>query len=342
MRTRSRRNELDVGDVDEGKGRESARARERAKRASERATSERAMDGLRTSTSALTLAHEDVRTRLIAHGVTRVTVTQELALEAVMRDEKDVVVAAPTGSGKTLAYVIPIACAIARDGDREGVMAMVITPTRELAGQVMGEMVKYCGEGACAACAGGGDGKAQEEAIRGGARVVVGTPGRIREFIGRKIIALRGVRIQVLDEIDRLLDGGFEGDIEAVMKPPGTCQTLCFSATISVALSRFLERKLVPGYVQIQHFGRDGSNVGGKVEHLSYASKGGDASVGAAVVEAVECYASERVDGRVGGQAIVFTETKVAAERLRATLTNLLSTVRAWLTFFTLASTRRR
>ena len=126
---------------------------------------------------------------------------------------------------------------------------------------------------------------------------------------------MKTVEIQVLDEIDRLLDGGFEGEIDAVMKPPGTCQTLCFSATISSALSRFLDRKLVPGYAEVLATGRGGSNVGGRVEHLSYATKAGDDATGIAVVDALEHYASKRVDGRVGGQAIVFTETKSTAER---------------------------
>ena len=134
----------------------------------------------------------------------------------------------------------------------------------------------------------------------------------------------------MLDEIDRLLDGGFEGEIDAVMRPPGTCQTLCFSATISAALSRFLDRKLVPGYAEVIVAGRGGSNVGGTVEHLAYATKSGDDAVGSAVVDALEHYAGKRVDGRVGGQAIVFTETKSTAERVRAMLTNMLTTVRAF------------
>ena len=286
------------------------------------------MEGLRTSVRDLEHASDEIKDALVAHGVTRVTVMQEACMEAAIGRGKDVLCRAPTGSGKTLAYVIPIAMAIERDG---GVQAIIMLPTRELASQVMTHAERYCGlswTGACALCVGGAAGKPQEDAIRAGACVVIGTPGRIREFIERRVISLRGVKIQVLDEIDRLLDGGFEGDVEAAMKPPGSCQTLCFSATISAALSRFLEKKLVPGYVEVHHSGHGGSNVGGRVEHLSYAAKGGDESVGVAVLEAIDAYASERVDGRVVGQAIVFTETKSSAERLRATLTNMLTTVR--------------
>jgi len=248
-----------------------------------------------------------------------------------------VVCRAPTGSGKTLAFVLPIAmmletCAMEV---KEGVLAVIVLPTRELASQVLTHAERYCGAEACALCVGGASAQPQEDAIRSrGARVVIGTPGRIKEFIERKVISLSTVKIQVLDEIDRLLDGGFEGEIDAVMKPPGTCQTLCFSATISASLSRFLDRKLVPGYAEVNASGAGGSNVGGKVEHLSFATKSDDESVGLAVVNALEHYASKRVDGKVGGQAIIFTEMKSTAERLRATLTNMFTTVRDSPIFF--------
>jgi len=278
---------------------------------------------------------DDVKRALAAHGIERLTGMQEECLAAARGRGTDVVCRAPTGSGKTLAYVLPIAHALeSRSG--VGVRAMVVAPTRELANQVKTHVERYCGErDACALCVGGAAAKPQEDAIRvHGATIVVGTPGRIKEFIERGVIEMKTVEIQVLDEIDRLLDGGFEGEIEAVMKPPGTCQTLCFSATISPALSRFLDRKLVPGYAEVLATGRGGSNVGGRVEHLSYTTKAGDDATGIAVVDALEHYASKRVDGRVGGQAIVFTETKSTAERLRATLTNLLTTVRKILLFF--------
>jgi superfamily II DNA/RNA helicase len=213
-------------------------------------------------------------------------------------------------------------------GSGNGVRATVTLPTRELASQVLTHAKRYCGEDECALVVGGASAQVQEDAIRRGARVVIGTPGRLKEFVDKRVFSLATVKIQVLDEIDRLLDGGFEGEIEAVMKPPGTCQTLCFSATISAALSRFLDRKLVPGYVEVHASGLGGSNVGGKVEHLSFATKHTDESIGIAVIDALQHYASARVDGTVGGQAIVFTETKTTAERLRATLSNMLTTVR--------------
>jgi ATP-dependent RNA helicase DDX21 len=290
-----------------------------------------AIEGLRKRVEDVRTLSDEVKTRLKAHGVERLTGIQERCVEAATTRGADVVCRAPTGSGKTLAFVLPIAMMLEKCANevKEGVLAVIVLPTRELASQVLTHAERYCGAEACALCVGGASAQPQEDAIRSrGARVVIGTPGRIKEFIERKVISLSTVKIQVLDEIDRLLDGGFEGEIDAVMKPPGTCQTLCFSATISASLSRFLDRKLVPGYAEVNASGAGGSNVGGKVEHLSFAIKSDDESVGLAVVNALEHYASKRVDGKVGGQAIIFTEMKSTAERLRATLTNMFTTVR--------------
>jgi len=267
---------------------------------------------------------------LLERGIERLTTTQTRTLRAARARGADVVCRAPTGSGKTLAYVLPVVGMVEECEVRgRGVVAVVVTPTRELAAQVAAEFGRCAEAGACAVVTGGASVQAQEDAIRvGNARIVVGTPGRLKEFVERGVIDPRTVRVQVLDEIDRLLDGGFEGEIEAVMRPPGSCQTLCFSATISASLSRFLDRRLVPGYAEIIAEGHGGSNVGGQVEHLCFSTKAGDEAIAMAVADALEHYASERVDGKVGGQAIVFTDTKATAERVRVTLANMFSTVR--------------
>lgn len=297
----------------------------------------RTMDDLGARVDALTcLLPPRVMTSLKARSIERLTTIQERTLRAARAARADVVCRAPTGSGKTLAYVLPIADALwcekeSREGE-DGVRAMIVTPTRELAAQVAAECERCCGTESCAVVVGGASAKAQEDAIKvKRAKIVVGTPGRLKEFVERGVIDLRTVETQVLDEIDRLLDGGFEGEIEAVMRPPGACQTLCFSATISSSLSRFLDRRLVPGYAEIVSEGLGGSNVGGRVEHFCFATKAGDDAIGMAVAQALEHYASERVDGKVGGQAIVFTETKLTAERVRATLTNMFTTVRVYI-----------
>ena len=124
--------------------------------------------------------------------------------EAAVGRRADATCRAPTGSGKTLAYVLPIAKMLeraARDGSGGGggggaVRAMVVTPTRELASQVRTQCERYCGEGSSALCVGGASAKAQEDAIRkGGAKIVVGTPGRMKEFIDRGVIEPRAVEI---------------------------------------------------------------------------------------------------------------------------------------------------
>ena len=164
----------------------------------------------------------------------------------------------------------------------------------------------------------------------GAGRCVIGTPGRIKEFVDRGVIKTDGVIAQVLDEADRLLDGGFERDVESVMTPPGgAARTMCLSATMPQSLARFLQRQLPPDHAVIDMFGKGGGNVGGSVEHLAVTTRPIDL-VGV-VLDAIDAYASgggqshrgDIDDGqsqRATGQTIVFVETKAFAEHLSGTL----------------------
>jgi len=284
--------------------------------------------------------------RVKAVGITHLTPVQERTLRAAVVDGRDVLVQAPTGSGKTLAYLLPIAHALARN-DAAGAAgvahapgspsAIVFLPTRELAAQVFAHATTHVTAAGFPAvlCVGGASDLPQIAAIRAGGRVIVGTPGRIKELVDRGMIKTDAVIIQVLDEADRLLDGGFEQDVEAVMRPPGgQCQTLCLSATMPAQLARFLQRRLPPDHVEVSLHGRGGSNVGGTVEHLSLSCHHND--VVATILSAVDAYAHggdvagageetknlghENGKNGVTGQAIVFVETKAYAEQLSGTL----------------------
>jgi superfamily II DNA/RNA helicase len=246
-------------------------------------------------------------------------------------------VRAPTGSGKTLAYLLPIAHALARlppaDLSTPGrPNAIVFLPTRELAAQVHEHAERHVAAAGfpCALVVGGADEKSQLAAVRANARCVIGTPGRIKEFVDRGVIKTDGVIAQVLDEADRLLDGGFERDVESVMTPPGgAARTMCLSATMPQSLARFLQRQLPPDHAVIDMFGKGGGNVGGSVEHLAVTTRPIDL-VGV-VLDAIDAYASgggqshrgDIDDGqsqRATGQTIVFVETKAFAEQLSGTL----------------------
>ncbi|MDD5111881.1 MAG: DEAD/DEAH box helicase [Candidatus Altiarchaeota archaeon] len=157
---------------------------------------------------------------------------QEQAIPVLMSG-RDLIAEAKTGTGKTLAFAIPIIEKV--DCDRREVQALVVTPTRELAEQVCGEIRKigYNKKVRVDAFYGGKSINPQAMALRKGVHVAVGTPGRLLDLIGRNVLDLKGVRFLVLDEADRMLDMGFIDDIRRIISyVPTERQTMLFSATI--------------------------------------------------------------------------------------------------------------
>ena len=156
---------------------------------------------------------------------------------------RDLVGQAQTGTGKTAAYGIPVLQRLLPDIRRP--QALVLAPTRELALQVADEMAKlgkYIRVRNLAIC-GGLPIERQIKALRAGAEVVVGTPGRIMDHLERKTLKLDQIRTLVLDEADEMLDMGFLDDIETIMSYlPEERQTICFSAVIPDPISRITKR----------------------------------------------------------------------------------------------------
>ena len=150
---------------------------------------------------------------------------------------KDLVVQSRTGTGKTAAFAIPIVEKV--DLSREGVQAVVLTPTRELALQVSEELTSIGrGRDVKVETIYGGDSMDRQVAgIRAGAHVIVGTPGRILDHLRRKTLGFGAVKILVLDEADRMLDMGFAVEMGQIMEHmPAARQTLLFSATVPLGI----------------------------------------------------------------------------------------------------------
>jgi superfamily II DNA/RNA helicase len=144
----------------------------------------------------------------------------------------DVLAKSPTGSGKTLAFAIPIVERTSAADPRPG--ALVLVPTRELARQVTEDIVAIAGPKGLtvAAVYGGVPLRTQADRARS-AHVVVATPGRLQDLLHRRMLDLRGVRILVLDEADRMLDMGFKPQVDRIVKRlPRNRQTMFFSATL--------------------------------------------------------------------------------------------------------------
>jgi ATP-dependent RNA helicase RhlE len=146
----------------------------------------------------------------------------------------DVLATAQTGTGKTLSFLIPILEEMQRTEGRDA-HALIVLPTRELAMQIEKSFlaIRTSQAQTVALVVGGMSEQDQLQTIRRGARLIVATPGRLEDFLKRKLVRLAGVRILVLDEVDRMLDMGFEPAIRRIVSMiPKERQTLCYSATL--------------------------------------------------------------------------------------------------------------
>jgi ATP-dependent RNA helicase DeaD len=150
---------------------------------------------------------------------------------------RDLVVQSRTGTGKTAAFGIPMVEKV--EAGREGVQAVVLAPTRELALQVAQEIAEIGrGRGVKVEVIYGGDSMDRQlEGIRAGAHVIVGTPGRVLDHLRRKTLRFESVKMLVLDEADRMLDMGFAVEMGQIMEyMPAERQTLLFSATVPLGI----------------------------------------------------------------------------------------------------------
>ncbi len=184
---------------------------------------------------------------LAARAYTALTPVQSSVIvpEAVGRD---LIVSAQTGSGKTVAFGLAMAEQILSGGTEApytvAPLALVIAPTRELALQVSRELMWLYGKARTriVTCVGGMDASKERRSLAGGAQIVVGTPGRLRDHLERGALDLSALRVAVLDEADEMLDMGFREDLEEILDAtPDGRRTLLFSATMPktiVALAR--------------------------------------------------------------------------------------------------------
>ncbi len=153
----------------------------------------------------------------------------------------DVLGQARTGTGKTAAFAVPIIERIKHSGKNTPPRALVLVPTRELAVQVRDEFEKLAHGRRLTSVPiyGGKPIRGQITKLQNGADVVIGTPGRILDHIGRSSLDLRSIQIVVLDEADRMLDIGFRPDIEKILRRcPRDRQTLLLSATVAPPVER--------------------------------------------------------------------------------------------------------
>ena len=228
---------------------------------------------------------------------------QRLVIEDVLAS-RDVLVQSPTGSGKTLAFGVPIADRLDSAGKRPA--ALVLAPTRELASQIVDEVdsiVRARGLSVAAVYGGVGFGPQIKRASK--ADVLVATPGRLEDLLQRGALSLKGVRILVLDEADRMLDMGFKPAVDRIVaQTSGDRQTLFFSATLEGATG-----KIAAAYTKNarRHVHAPKPDKRAVVEHRFVSVDSQSAKLSALVGELNE-------SGR--GRTLVFVRTKHGADRL--------------------------
>ncbi len=223
---------------------------------------------------------------------------------------RDVLGSAQTGTGKTAAFSIPLIVRLMQNREET---ALVMTPTRELATQVLDTMKKLMPPSAgirTALLIGGASMFGQKNQLRQNPRLIVGTPGRINDHLQQRTVRLDRTRFLVLDEMDRMMDMGFEVQIERIVKQmPRDRQTLMFSATISPRIE-----KTAHGYMQ-------------NPQRISVGSN--NTPIAKIKQEILRMEVAQKFNNLMGqlaernGSVLIFVRTKRGADRMAEKLTGL-------------------
>jgi ATP-dependent RNA helicase RhlB len=182
---------------------------------------------------------DPVRRGIEGAGFSKCTLVQAEVLPLTLAG-RDVAAQAQTGTGKTAAYLVTIFTRLLQDPPRQpgAPRALIVAPTRELVVQIAADAVslgEYCGLHVHAVF-GGMDYREQRSELALGVDVLIGTPGRLLDYLRQGVTNLKGVEVFVVDEADRMFDMGFIDDLRAISRrcpPAGRRQTLFFTATLS-------------------------------------------------------------------------------------------------------------
>src|SRR3954452_22329543 len=231
----------------------------------------------------------------------------------ILLEGRDLLGQAATGTGKTAAFALPVLQRIPPDGGRIEPLALILVPTRELAVQVSEAIYRYGRDLGIQVLPiyGGQPIGRQLQALRRGVHVVVATPGRAIDHIGRGTLPLDAVQVVVLDEADEMLDMGFAEDIEAILDAtPDERQTVLFSATMPPRIERIIRRHLHdPARIQIARASTE-SGTAPLVRQSAYV-----------VARAHKPAALARVlDVQAPGSAIVFCRTRIEVDQVTEAL----------------------
>jgi superfamily II DNA/RNA helicase len=246
---------------------------------------------------------KNVARALSQRGIDQPFPVQQMVIRDALAGH-DLLVQSPTGSGKTLAFGVPLVDSV--EPGAKHLSALVLAPTRELASQIVDELSSVAkARQLRIAAVYGGVGFGPQSAAAKRADIVVATPGRLEDLIGRGTLSLRQVRVLVLDEADRMLDMGFKPAVDRIVaQTPKQRQTLFFSATLEGATG-----KIAAAYTHEPRRHTKAASKADKadIEHRFLAVD----SQGAKLDRLVE-----HLRGEEGGRTLVFVRTKRGADRL--------------------------
>lgn len=244
-----------------------------------------------------------LKSRLAAANFTTPTPVQAGAIPPAL-EGKDVLATAQTGTGKTLSFLIPIIERLQQTQNKQA-KALVLLPTRELAMQVEQGFRKIAAGSNLhvALVVGGMNEGPQLQALRKGARLIVATPGRLEDYLKRRLVKLDTVEILVLDEVDRMLDMGFKPSIRRIADAiPAQRQTLCYSATLDKQIREVVREYLKdPVRIEIGSVLKPSENIELQTFEVAQEKK----------LELLE-----HLLGKEKGSFLVFVRTKHGADRI--------------------------
>jgi len=252
----------------------------------------------------------------LVEALRRLAIAEPTPIQAaalpVLLEGRDVVGQARTGSGKTLAFSLPILSMC--DPDLAEAQALILVPTRELAGQVarVVDSLAPVMRLRAAQIYGGRDMSAQIDLLNTGPQIIIGTPGRLLDHLYRGSLSFRNLRCMVLDEADQMLDAGFGPDVDLILDcSPRNIQIALFSATIPQWVHDVISHRLHdPVTVAVDEEQRGPIDT---VDHTVIEVSQGQK------LDALKSLLDERGNGNV----VIFARTKIGVERLERQLTGM-------------------
>ncbi|PNX92995.1 DEAD-box ATP-dependent RNA helicase 7-like protein [Trifolium pratense] len=266
---------------------------------------------------------EPLKMKLKENGIEALFPIQAMTFNTIL-DGADLVGRARTGQGKTLAFVLPIlesltngpAKSVRKTGYGRVPSVLVLLPTRELANQVYADFELYGSSLGLAACAvyGGAPYGPQENKLRRGVDIVIGTPGRIKDHIEKGNIDLSHLKFRVLDEADEMLRMGFVDDVELILgkvQDVTKVQTLLFSATLPSWVKQISTKFLKADKKTADLVGNEKMKASTNVRHIILPCN--HTAMAQLIPDIIRCYSS-------GGRTIIFAEKKESASELAGLL----------------------